>query len=330
VTGARQTGKTTLVRSLEAAREHLYVTFDDLDVMEQARDAPDLPLQRAPSMILDEVQRAPDVLHAIKRLVDQRRTPGRFLLTGSASLLLMKRVSESLAGRAVYLAAWPFTRREQLGMGTAGVWPRLFDVDPKSWAELLAAEQAESEDWAALARRGGYPTPSHELCDPQDRALWFSGYVRTYLERGLQDLSAVTSLVDFRRLMRACCLRLGSLVNQTELARDVGLPQPTVRRHLDLLEASYQLVRLPAYAVNRTKRLIKAPKLYWADTGLALHLSGESEVRGAHLENGDARHLQAFRAEYGKSALPGLLLHTGNELHWLTEGILAVRWWRLI
>lgn len=383
VMGARQTGKTTLARAVGEIAPRAYVTFDDLDVLEQARGAPDALLRRAPAMTLDEVQRAPDVLLALKRAVDEQRSPGRFLLTGSASLLLMNRVSESLAGRAVYLTAWPLTRREQRGHGSAGAWSRLFASAPQSWLELLAREEVGPEDWAELGRRGGYPTPSHELNDSEDRALWFSGYVRTYLERDLQDLSAIASLVDFRRLMRACCLRLGSIINQTEIGRDVGLPQPTVRRHLDLLETSYQLVRVPAYPVNRTKRLIKAPKLYWADTGLALHLSGETELRGAHLENivlgdllawrgtfadgpeilywrtaageevdfvieyqnkllpievkassrprlADARHLQSFRAEYGKAALPGLVLHTGTALHWLADGILAVPWWRIL
>jgi predicted AAA+ superfamily ATPase len=115
--------------------------------------------------------------------------------------------------------------------------------------------------------------------------VWFDGYVRTYLERDLQMLSSIAALPDFRRLMRAACLRLGQLLNQTELARDVALPQPTVHRYLNLLEISFLLVRVPAYAVNRTKRLVKSPKLYWGDVGLALHLAGLTEPTGAHLEN---------------------------------------------
>ena len=137
------------------------------------------------------------------------------------------------------------------------------------------------------------PWPSEEGFRPQpsnshsahERAVWFDGYVRTYLERDLQELSAIAALPDFRRLMQAACLRVGQLLNQTELGRDVALPQPTVHRYLGLLEASYALVRLPAYAVNRTKRLIKSPKLYWGDTGVALHLSQEAEPGGGHMEN---------------------------------------------
>jgi predicted AAA+ superfamily ATPase len=118
--------------------------------------------------------------------------------------------------------------------------------------------------------------------------------VCTDLERNLQDLATISSLPDFRRLMQAACLRLGQLLNQTELGRDVALPQPTVHRWLNLLETSYLLVRLPAYAVNRTKRLIKAPKLFWGDTGIALHLAG-SEPQGSHLENLVLHDLLAWR-----------------------------------
>jgi uncharacterized protein len=124
-----------------------------------------------------------------------------------------------------------------------------------------------------------------QLRTERERAVWFEGYVRTYLERDLQELAHITALPDFRRLMRAACLRLGTMVNQTELGRDVALPQATVHRYLNLLETSYALTRLPAYAVNRTKRLIKTPKLYWGDVGLALHLAGGPTPGGEHLEN---------------------------------------------
>ena len=239
VTGSRQTGKSTLVHSLTGEPERPYRTLDDLEVLDRARHQPEALVRSAPRMTLDEVQRSPDLLLAVKRAVDEGRTPGRFLLTGSANLLLMQRISESLAGRAAYLTLWPLTRREQLGAGTAGTWTRLLAVDDLSWRDLLEAEDAGPEDWRALARRGGYPVPAHEMMDPEARTLWFDGYTRTYLERDLQELSSVSSLVDFRRLMRAACLRLGNLVQQTELGRDVGLSQPTVHRHLDLGSASF-------------------------------------------------------------------------------------------
>ncbi|MFZ5788952.1 MAG: ATP-binding protein, partial [Acidobacteriota bacterium] len=216
---------------------------------------------------------------------DERRAPGRFLLTGSANLLLMRHVSESLAGRAAYLTLWPMTRRERMGLGRCGLWDELLAAKDREWPVLLAAQDLEPDDWRAVARRGGFPTPALHLKSAQDRAIWFDSYVRTYLERDLQDLSSISALPDVRRLMRAACARLGQIVNQAELGRDAALAQPTVHRWLNLLETSYLLVRLPAYAVNRTKRLIKSPKLFWGDTGIALHLAGGGEPRGEHLEN---------------------------------------------
>lgn len=222
----------------------------------------------------------------------------------------------------------------------------------------------------------------HQTTD-RERAIWFDGYVRTYVEPDLQALSSISALPDFRRLMQAAALRVGQILNQTQLGRDVALPQPTAHRYLNLLETSYMLVRLPAYAMNRTKRIIKSPKLYWTDTGLALHLGGETEPRGAHLENlvlqdllawrdsrlerasllywrttvdeeidfviettgrllpievksatrprlGDARHLDAFHAEYGEKARAGLLLHAGQALEWLGPRVLAAPWWKVL
>jgi predicted AAA+ superfamily ATPase len=328
VTGARQTGKSTMVQELVPGGRRFF-SLDDLDVVDAARHDPEVLVGGTQPVTLDEVQREPDLLRAVKRAIDRRRQPGQFLLTGSANLLLMRQVFESLAGRASYLTLWPMTRREQQGLGRCGLWE-----------ELLGACD---EDW----------------------------------------LSSITALPDFRRLMRAACLRLGQLVNQTEMGRDVALPQPTVHRYLNLLETSYLLVRLPAYAVNRTKRLIKSPKLYWGDTGVALHLAQRAEPGGAHLENlvlhdllawrdarldraellywrtaigeevdfvieaggrllpievkatgrprlGDATHLRTFRAEYGKKARTGLLLHTGSTLEWLAPDVLAAPWWRVL
>ena len=294
VTGARQAGKSTLAQELTPGNRR-FITLDDLDALDAAQRDPELLVGGDQPVTIDEVQREPNLLHAVKLAVDRQRQPGRFLLTGSANLLMMQRVSESLAGRASYLTIWPMTRREQQGLGRAGIWDKLMQAPDRDWPALLHDQSARPEDWRSLARRGGFPTPAIHLADAESRAVWFDGYVRTYLERDLQRLSSIAALPDFRRLMRAACLRLGQLVNQTELGRDVGLPQPTVRRYLNLLETSYLLIRLPAYAVNRTKRLIKSPKIYWGDTGVALHLSQETQPRGAHLENLVLHDLLAWR-----------------------------------
>ncbi len=346
---------------------------------------PGLPngLLRTPgSMTPDEVQCEPDLLVAVRREIDRDRANGRFLIAGSADLLLMKRVSESLAGRASYLTLRPMTRREQLGLGSCGGWEVVAQDPVELWLEKLSSEPGH-EEGIPLARRGGYPSPAVEMRRDADRRIWFQGYVETYLERDLRELSAVASLPDFRRLMQAASLRLGQQLNETEMARDTGIPQPTVHRYPNLLQTSCLLMRLPAYSVNRTKRLIKGPKLYWGDTGIALYLSDRSDPDGHHLENlvlndllvwcdttadraqilywrttsgeevdfvietpdrlipievkstahptvGDARHITAFRCEYGNRSTPGLLLHTGTTLEWLSQDVIAVPWWRMV
>ena len=283
VTGARQTGKSTLAQRL-APGPRRFTTLDDLDAFDAAERDPDSLLGGTDPVTLDEIQRAPDLLRAIKRHVDNDRTPGRFLLTGSANLALMARVSESLAGRASYLTLWPMTRREQLGLGRAGVWEDLLSTPDSAWQEIVAGQTPHPEDWRVAARRGGFPDPAVHIETRAGRSIWFDGYIQTYLERDLATLSSVASLIDFRRLIRAACLRVGQIANQTEIGRDTAIPQPTVHRYLNLLEVSYLLVRLPAYAVNKTKRLVKSPKLYWCDTGLALRIAA-SDPAPAHLEN---------------------------------------------
>jgi len=319
VTGARQTGKSTLAEDLVPGRRR-YVTLDDLDTLDAARRDPEALVGGKDPITLDEVQRVPGLLSAVKRAIDRDRVAGRFLITGSANLLLMRQVGESLAGRASYLTLWPMTRREQQGLGRCGVWDELLAARDEEWLDLLAAQPDEPEDWHALARRGGYPTPALQLQSAPDRAIWFDGYIRTYLERDLQDLASIAALPDFRRLMRAAALRLGQLLNQTELARDVALSQPTVHRWLNLLETSCLLVRLPAYAVNRTKRLIKSPKLYWNDTGLALNLAETSEPTGAHLENIVLHDLLAWRdARLDRAELSYWRTASGEEVDFVIE-----------
>lgn len=276
LTGARQTGKSTLVKHLLSGPARDYRSLDDLDWMDLALRDPQTFFASEKRLTIDEIQRSPELLLAIKRAVDDERRPGQFLVTGSANLALLGKISETLAGRAVYRTLMPFTWPERLGRGRAG-----------RWAEIMAApSQFEGEfqplgSWVEMAQVGGFPgaflAPSVAA-----RHDWFDGYVKTYLERDLQGLSAIENLVDFRRLMRIAALRSGKMMNQSDMARDAGLAQSTAHRYLNLLEASYLLHRLPAYAVNRTKRLIKSPRLFVSDTGLAAFLAGiqtESDMK---------------------------------------------------
>lgn len=322
VMGARQTGKSTLVQSKPFRAGRLYLTLDDPAVQERARAAPDELVRSAPHITLDEVQRAPDLLLAVKRAVDgeRPRRTGRFILTSSANLLLMQRVSESLAGRAAYVQLWPLTRRERLGLATAGIWTDLLAAPRSDWLRLVLSQRSPAADWHEEAGIGGYPTPALELDSDDARSLWFDGYVRTYLERDLRSLAAIDNLIDFRRVMRAACLRSGQLINQTEISRDTQVPRATVQRYLQLLETSYQFLPLPAYAVNRTKRLIKTAKAYWSDPGLGRWLGGETGPTGAWFENLVLADLLAWRD--GQAPRPEVLYWrttAGDEVDFVIE-----------
>lgn len=296
VTGARQTGKTTLAKSLSPSRA--YFTLDDVGVLDQAERQPDSLLRSRP-VTLDEVQRTPPLLLAVKRAVDEERRAGDFLLTGSANLLLMHRVADTLAGRAIYLELPPFCPAEWQQRKTA-LQPldRLFapDFDIREWP-------AETGDWPAWLLRGGYP-PALAIASDSDRSLWFSAYIQTYLERDLRQLSAVSSLPDFQRVMALAAHRTGRLLNQADVARDAALTHPTTHRYLNLLETGCLVTRIRPYATNPNVALVKTPKLLWTDCGLAAALAGiktPAEVTarpdsGFWLEQALYQTLQTWRA----------------------------------
>jgi len=287
LTGARQVGKSTLIRGLLGTEKRDYRTLGRPDDLELARAEPDAFVFGDAPKTIDEVQREPGLLLAVKRAVDERRRPGQFLLSGSANLAMMKQVSESLAGRAIYLTLYPFSLGERLGTGTVGRWEDLIQR-PESFMDL----SHPTFDSERILLESGFPA-TLGLKDAALRNARFDAYVMAYLERDLQLLSAIANLLDFRRLMRVAAHRTGSVINQTEMARDASLGLSTAHRYLNLLEASYLIHRLPAYSVNRTKRLIKSPKLYWCDLGLAASLAGVSSLaeldrlnmRGRFIEN---------------------------------------------
>jgi len=266
VTGARQTGKTTLANLLTPGRR--YLTLDDIAVLDQAERDPASLLAELP-VTLDEVQRAPALLLAVKRRVDAARKAGSLLLTGSANLSLMGTVAESLAGRAIYLELPPFCPAEWSGESVTAT-----GLDALFAAKFSAADWPERRcRWESWVVRGGFPD-ALKAEDDAVRDLWFAGYVQTYLERDLRQLSNVGSLVDFQRLMRLLAHRTARPLNQSDVARDAGLPQPTAHRYLNLLETGCQIARLQNYQRSAGKSAAKARKLMWRDTGLAAWLAG--------------------------------------------------------
>jgi len=278
ILGPRQVGKSTLAQMIPSkAWPARYITLDDLAVLDAAQADPDGLLEGLEfPVVLDEVQRAPDLLRAIKRMVDRNREPGQCLLTGSANLLTMQNVSETLAGRAVLLDLHPFSWAElQRREGPASSLDALFAS--RTAKELLSSFPKSTpvprRELMARILAGGYPTPAL-MPAGRPRSQWFESYRRTYLERDLRQVANIVRLPEFGRLLTTTALRSGQLVNATAFSRDLGVPLNTVRRHLGLLETTYQVWTVPPFHVNIGKRLVKTPKLYFTDTGLACHISG--------------------------------------------------------
>lgn len=277
--GARQVGKSTLAERLcESPWGGRYLTLDDRPTLDAALSDPDGFVRAAPDpVVIDEVQRAPDLLRAIKLEIDRDRRAGRFLLTGSANVLALRTVSESLAGRVAVHRLWPLSWAELHGEGPSSLLDVLFEAETarEALAGLSRALPGPVPDMDSLRRfilSGAFPTPAL-MDDARGRQTWFESFRQTYLERDLRDLTDVLKLPEFGRTMSTLSMRTGQLLNAAELSRDVGLPNTTLRRYLDLLELSFQFVRLRPYAANREKRLVRSPKVYAADTGLACHLA---------------------------------------------------------
>lgn len=273
LTGARQVGKSTLLTREKPFCGWRYLSLDDFDVLRTAeRDPADL-WSGVDRVILDEVQRSPGLLSAVKREVDKGNRKMRFVLSGSANLLLMQRVSESLAGRAVYFTLHPMTFGE-IRNGDNKIFINLLNG---KWPAEKTLKDPGEETIERMIR--GFMPALLPLKQTDACVQWWEGYVATYLERDLRQLSQIDSLADFRKAMEVLALRSGQLLNQTEISRDTAISQPTIHRYANLLEASCLLRRLPAFGKNRTKRLIKTPKVYWVDPALASFLSGHHDPK---------------------------------------------------
>jgi hypothetical protein len=318
LTGARQTGKTTLARELGRVDGRTYMTLDRPETLELAERDPEALWEGLDQVTIDEVQRSPQLLNLLKIEVDRKHTKGRFLLTGSANLLLMKSVSDSLAGRAGYITLPALTLAERIGSEGGTLLGSLLEAPSSSAAlELRGDFPARSE--LAISRAvfdGGYPE-ALRLDSDGERNIWREGYVATYLERDLRNLSAVADLPDFLRLLRLAALRSGQLVNVDGLARDAGLAPSTARRWLNLLEVGFQTMTVPAYASSRSKRLIKSPKLYPTDSGLACYLCGITRAAGLEDSPQLGPLFEAYVAQH-LAAYLDLLPVSASLLYWRT------------
>ena len=250
ISGPRQSGKTTLAKSVFSHKT--YVSLENPDERAFALEDPKRFLQRfSDGAVLDEVQRCPELLSWLQGLVDERGIMGDFVLTGSAQFDLMAGVTQSLAGRAARV-----------------------ELLPLSATELAATQQAPADLNTALFQ-GGYPALYDRKLTPQD---WFANYIATYLERDVRQLITVRDLSQFQTFVKMCAARSGQLLNLTSLGADCGISSVTAKHWLSVLEASYIVMLLQPHQRNFGKRLVKAPKLYFCDVGLAAWLLGIRDV----------------------------------------------------
>ena len=297
VVGPRQAGKSQLATTPPIGTGRELLTLDAVDTMARLAEDPDGQLRRPGRFVVDEIQRMPSLMLALKRAVDAmgtQREMGKWVVTGSANLLLMEQVADSLAGRAAYVTLWPLTRRERLGQAATGRWDLLFSTPVTDWGAVLADDDAPREAWRTVVRHGGYPVPVLQLESDAARDAWCAGYIDSYLTRDLRDLRATQQVPELRRLLRAVAGRVGQVEQQAEIAAESGMPPTTVHAYLRLFEISYQLIRVPGYTASRTARLRKRPKLYWSDTAVGLRAADLDEPTGFHLENLVACDLTAW------------------------------------
>ncbi|MDD5534115.1 MAG: ATP-binding protein, partial [Syntrophales bacterium] len=274
IRGARQVGKTTLVRDLLDHGNFNYLTMDNAAVLSAASSDPTGFVNGLKTpVILDEVQRTPNLLLAIKEDVDRRRTAGRYLLTGSANVLAVPRVADSLAGRMEILTLWPLSQGEIAGVR-------------ESFIENLCGEKIEQKYYPQiniqeLASRivgGGFPEPLGRTA-PARRDAWFGSYITTIAEREIRSISMIHEVATIPKLLRFLASRTAMIRDQAQIARSLGIPNTSLIRYLSMLEAVFFIYHLPAWTNNLGKRLVKAPKLYFTDTGVACHLLGLNAER---------------------------------------------------
>jgi len=269
VNGARQTGKTTLVKAIAKDRGATYVTLDDHPTLEAALNDPPSFIQGLGKLaVIDEVQNAPNIFRAMKASVDRDRKPGRFLLTGSANVLVLPKLGDSLAGRMEILPLYPFAQDELHGRKSAFV-DKAFATKPVMGNPTVL----ERKQMADLVTAGGYPEVMTRK-DGARRAAWYSAYIKSILQRDVRDISNITGLTDLPRLLQTLALRSSGLLNLADLSRTMAIPQSTLGRYMALLEATFLSTPLLAWSTHRGKRLVKAPKLHLADSGFAAHLAG--------------------------------------------------------
>lgn len=285
--GPRQSGKTTLVRQF-AADHRPYLTLDDVTTAAAARQDPQGFIRRLDGAVIDEVQRVPELLLAIKLAVDERRSPGRFLLTGSADVMALPRVADSLAGRVEVLSLLPLAGCELAGTPSRWIDDLFAALAAEARPPSSPPDQAATQVGEALEKRvlaGGYPEALRRSSESR-RQVWARSYLTAILQRDVRDIAAVDKLQSLPQLLTALAQVCGQLCNYTQLGARLGLDGKTVNRYLTVLEQLFLIRRVPAWSPNGLARVVKTPKLQFLDSGLLsallrLRLAGFARNRTA-------------------------------------------------
>ena len=320
LTGPRQAGKSTLLKHLLGDR-YGYVSLERPEIKAAAKENPKgfFELYPAP-MIFDEVQHVPDLLIYIKEKIDENRSLyGQYILTGSQNLLMLKHVTETLAGRAAILKLLPLSHSESVGEPD-----RRFEWEGGKGA--LNKSSLPLQLYWENTLRGNFP----ELVEGSKKniSLWFSSYVQTYLERDVRDLRQLGDLSEFQLFIKMVAIRSGQLFKLSEVARSIGVAVNTIKAWLAILEATYQVIVVRPYYANMNKRLVKTPKVYFSDTGLLCHLTGIHDV--SHLISGpmggsvveNAVFLEIYKRFLGLGREPQIYFWrtaSGEEVDFLVE-----------
>lgn len=307
--GARQTGKSTLAKQLAEERGGRYLTLDDPATVTLARSDPDALVRSAGDFtVLDEVQHAPPLFPALKRVVDEDGRPGRFLLTGSANVFLLPRLSESLAGRMEIVPLYPLSQGELAGE-QSNLVDALFAAGPWPTGTL-------GQDRVAVCERvimGGFPeVVARASLDRRD--AWFRSYVASLLQRDVRDLANIDGLTAMPRLLGLLAARSSALMNVAEVSRASGISHSTLQRYLALLEGTFLLQPLPAWSTNSSKRFVKSPKIHLVDSGLAAFLRGDTNASALSLSPNLGPLLETFVVQEVRKQL-GWSRHAATPYH---------------
>ncbi|NEE04391.1 ATP-binding protein [Phytoactinopolyspora halotolerans] len=289
INGARQSGKSTLARQLIMGRPDALERRLDRQIVRQAAIGdPATFIQHDGLLLIDEVQRVPELLLEIKDAVDLDPRPGRYLLTGSARILGLRDLPDALPGRMEVVTLWPFSQGEICGTPDAFV-----DAVFARGADMSIDSDLAKGDYAELVARGGYPEAVARI-DPRRRGRFFSTYVDNLIDRDIRELTDIEYASQARRLLRLLAARTGQLLVMGTLASELGLAQPTIRRYIDLLEQVYLVSRTPAWSSNLTTRAVATPKVLMTDSGLASHLLRQSPDRLMEPDSAFGPLLEAF------------------------------------